>query len=141
MCKPFPLLRLLALLVTCGAVIPCAHAGDMTAECPSVVKDDSLKPGTPLAGWQTVPTQQHLAGAGMMGGAPEMQAYLMPDKEDRPQGKQMFVFDKGDGQRWFWCLYGGMRLAKRLDDKATRCTITTKTKQPEKRLSAAVVCK
>jgi hypothetical protein len=116
-----------------------AFAGDMTAECPGMVKEDVLKPGTPVAGWQTVPSQQHLVGAGMMGGAPETETYLVPDQQ--ANGKQTFEFAKGDGERWLWCLYGGMRLVHRLDDKAVSCTITTKTKKPENNLSASVQCK
>jgi hypothetical protein len=75
----------------------------------------------------------------MMGGAPETETYLMPDK--RAKGRQTFEFDKGDDERWLWCMYGSMRLVHRLDDKATSCTITTKTKKPENNLSASVVCK
>jgi hypothetical protein len=116
-----------------------AIAGEMTAECPGVIKENVLKPGKVVVGWQTVPMQQHLKGAGMMGGAPETETYLMPEKDEK--GKQTFEFSKGDGERWLWCMYGGMRLAKRLDDKATTCTITTKTRKPENNLSASVACK
>lgn len=139
--KPFPMLLLMIHVALCAGIAPRAYAGDMAAECPGIVKEEALKPGTTVAGWQTVPMQQHLKGAGMMGGAPETETYLMPDKDDRAKGKQVFEFAKGDGQRWMWCMYGGMRLAKRLDDKATSCTITTKTKKPENTLSAAVACK
>lgn len=75
----------------------------------------------------------------MMDGAPETESYRMPDKEAK--GEQTFEFAKGDGERWLWCMYGGMRLARRLDDRATTCTITTKTRKPEDNLSAVVVCK
>ena len=134
-------MRLLSLLTFSGAfwAASTAFAGDMTAECPGILKDDVLRPGTPVVGWVTAPEQQHLKGAGMMSGAPETETYLMPDKEAK--GIQRFEFTKGDGQRWVWCGYGGMRLAKRLDDKATSCTITTKTTKPEMNLTAKVVCK
>jgi hypothetical protein len=94
----------------------------MTAECPGILTEAVLKPGRAVVGWVTMPSQQHLIGAGMMSGPPETEAYRMPAKESR--GKQTFEFAKGDGQRWLWCLYGGMRLAHRLDDKAITCTIT-----------------
>ena len=61
-----------------------------------------------------------------MGGAPETEIDLMPDKEAK--GNQTFDFTKGDGERWLCCMYGGMRLVKRLDDRAMTCTVTTKTK-------------
>lgn len=127
-----------ALLAFAGACVA-AVAGDMTAACPGVLTEDVLKPGRQVAGWVTVPSQQHLAGAGMMEGPPEAEGYRIPDKEAK--GTQTFVFAKEDGQRWLWCIYGGMRLAKRLDDRATTCTVTTKTKKPENNLSAAVECK
>jgi hypothetical protein len=111
----------------------------MTASCPVVLTEDMLKPGRQVAGWVTMPSQQHLAGAGMLEGPPEREGYRIPDKQAK--GTQMFVFAKDDGQRWLWCGYGGMQLAKRLDDKATSCTITTKTKKPENSLSAVVVCR
>ena len=75
----------------------------------------------------------------MMDGAPETESYRMPDKESK--GKQTFEFAKGEGQRWLWCLYGGMRLAKRLDDNAVTCTVATKTKKPENTVMSAVTCK
>ena len=116
-----------------------AAAGGMTASCPGLLTEDVLRPGRVVAGWVTVLSQQHLRGAGMLEGPPEAEGYRKPDKEAKDT--QTFVFAKEDGQRWMWCMYGGMRLAKRLDDRATSCTITTKTKKPENNLSAVAVCR
>jgi hypothetical protein len=116
-----------------------AVAGDMSAECPGILKEEVLKPGRPVAGWVTVPSQQHLIGAGMLAGAPETETYLVPDKTTK--NSQTFEFAKDDGQRWLWCGYGGLRLARRLDDRATSCTITTGRKQPENNSQATVQCK
>ncbi len=134
-------MRLFALITFAGAFSggATAFAGDMFATCPGIIKADVLRPGTPVVGWQTVPSQQHLMGAGMMAGAPETETYLVPDNETKTT--QTFRFAMGDGERWLWCMYGGMRLARRLDDKATICTITTKTKKPENNRSASVQCK
>lgn len=132
-----PATLLAAVGVFCGAST--AFAGDMTAKCPGILKEDVLKPGRVVVGWVTLTNQQHLIGAGMMSGAPETDGYLIPDKEAK--GRQTFEFSKGDGQRWLWCLYGGMRLVHQMDDKATTCTITTKTKKPELFVSAVVQCK
>lgn len=52
----------------------------------------------------------------------------------------MFEFAKGD-ERWAWCDYGAVELFRKLDDSATMCTITTKTKKPEFFISALVQCK
>ena len=75
----------------------------------------------------------------MMAGPPEAQTYLVPNKTS--QNSQTFEFDKGDGQRWLWCGYSGARLARRLDDRVSSCTITLKRKMPESFLSASVACK
>lgn len=115
-----------------------AFAGDMAAECPSILSEEVLKPGRPVPGWVTVPSQQHLLAAGMMAGAPETETYLVPDRNTK--NEQTFEFTKAEGQRWLWCGYGGVRLARRLNDKATSCTITFKTKKPELFVSASVVC-
>ena len=121
-----------ASLAIAGAfcVAAMAVAGGMTASCPEVLTEDVLKPGRVVTGWVTMPSQQHLRGAGMLEGPPEAEGYRIPDREAK--AAQTFVFAKEDGQRWMWCMYGGMRLAKRLDDRATTGTITTKTKKPEK---------
>jgi hypothetical protein len=110
----------------------------MSAECPGILSEDVLKPGRVVPGWVTVPNQQHLNAAGMMAGAPETESYLVPDKTAK--GRQTWEFAKG-GERWVWCGYSGVRLMRRMDDKATSCTITTKTNKPENSLSASVVCK
>ena len=116
-----------------------APAADMHAVCPEILPEDSIKPGRPVSGWVTVPAQMHLEGAGMMAGAPETETYLVPSKNTKDQ--QIFEFQPGDGQRWFWCGYGGARLARRLDDRASVCTISLKRRQPELFLAASVFCK
>ncbi len=91
-----------------------------------------------MQGWMTVPNQQHLNAAGMMAGAPATESYLVPDRTAK--GRQTWEFAKG-GERWFWCGYSGVRLMRRMDDKAAICTITMATKKPENALSASVECK
>lgn len=118
--------------------VPHAHAGDMSATCPSRLGSSATKPGAPVADWITTPQQMHLEAAGMSFGPPESEKYNIPVENTKT--RQVFVFDKGDGQRWFWCGYGGAQLSRRLDDRATRCTITYKTKRPENNLSATVLC-
>jgi hypothetical protein len=115
-----------------------AVAADMSAQCPGILSEDVLRPGRVVPGWVTVPNLQHLNAAGMMAGAPETESYLVPDKTAK--GTQTWEFAKG-GERWFWCGYSGVRLVRRLDDKAASCTITTKTKMPENSLAASVQCK
>jgi hypothetical protein len=115
-------------------------AADMRAECPGIIPANAIRPDKPVAGWITVvPRQMHLKGAGMMAGAPDTKTYLVPDKTTKET--QTFAFAKGDGERWLWCDYGAVELFRKLDDSATGCTITTKTKKPELFISALVQCK
>jgi hypothetical protein len=104
-----------------------AFAADMKAECPVGLPSKTIKPGEPVPGWVTTTEQMHLDAAGMLTGAPETELYIMPAEgtKERP----VFKFDKGDGQRWLWCGYGGVQLSRRLDDKATRCVLTFKTQR------------
>jgi hypothetical protein len=129
------LLPLVAVLWAAGAL-----AADMTAECPGIIPATAIKPDKAVTGWETVvPGQMHLRGAGMMAGKPETKMYLVPDKDAK--GVQTFGFVKGDGERWMWCDYGVVELARKLDDGATSCVITTKIKKPELFVSATVACK
>ena len=77
----------------------------------------------------------------MLAGAPETKTYLVPQKDTKTA--QTYAFSTGDGERWFWCSYsgaGGVQLARKLDDKATTCTITSK-KKADNTLSASVACR
>lgn len=71
----------------------------------------------------------HLQAAGMMAGPPDTQTYLVPDKSTKQE--QTFNFDRGDGQRWLWCAYGGVTLSRKLDDRATSCILTFRERKPE----------
>lgn len=116
-----------------------AWAGEMTAQCPTRIPSASIKPDEPVKGFITTTQQMHLLSAGMMMGGPETHDYVQPDTAT--DQRQVFKFDRGDGQRWLYCFYGGVELTKRLDDRATLCTLTTRTMKPENNLSASVVCK
>lgn len=116
-----------------------AFAGDMAAQCPARIPASSIKPDKPVAGWvTTVPGQMHLKGAGMLGGAPETKTYLVPDSATKTT--QSFEFAKGE-ERWLFCDYGAVELARKVGDGGTKCVITTETKWPENNLSASVRCK
>jgi hypothetical protein len=65
--------------------------------------------------------------------------YLVPNEQRR--GAQIFDFQQGDRQRWLWCSYnGGVQISRRLDDSATKCTITEK-REGKELIAAAVQCK
>lgn len=120
----------------------CATAAEMTASCPSRIPGNVVKPNQALNGWTTTVAEQlHLSAAGMLAGPPDTKAYLVPQK--RTEHTHMYTFEVGSGERWFWCSYGsagGVELARRLDDRATRCTITSRTRKLDSTMSAAVVC-
>ena len=116
-----------------------AFAGDMTAECPARIPETDIKPDKPIAGWvTTVPGQMHLKAAGMLGGAPHTKTYLVPDSDT--QTTRTFGYAKGE-ERWLFCDYGAVELARKVGEGGTKCVITTKTKKPENKLSAVVECK
>ena len=78
----------------------------------------------------------------MMSGEPATRTYLVPQKSR--EDSQTYHFDRGDGERWLWCSYGGaggVQLARKLDPSVTSCTVSIKNKKPENTLSAAVTCK
>lgn len=144
--RPFPnSLTLMHVAVVGVAFWSSEHAlaADMNASCPLRLPGTVVKADKPVEGWvTTVAEQLHLTGAGMLTGAPETKTYLVPQKDTKTA--QTYSFSKGDGERWLWCSYGGaggVELARKLDDKAATCTITSKTTKPNNILSASVVCK
>ena len=93
-------LKTLSLCALCVGPYAGAFAADMTAECPPRIPPTSIKPGEPVAGWVTTPEQMHLRAAGMMMGAPETSMYV--DPIETTKARQVFQFDKGDGERGLW---------------------------------------
>lgn len=117
-----------------------AIAGEMKAECPVGLPSKAVSPGEPVAGWVTTPQQMHLDSAGMMSGAPETLDYVPPEGT---RDRAIYKFDKGQGQRWLWCYYGGVQLSRRLDDGITQCIITFKKQRRDgiPTLTAVAECK
>lgn len=129
------------LLVLLASAQP-AHAGDMTATCPSSIPESSFATVNPPAGWiGSTPNRLHLSAVGMMAGPPDQILYLVPNRSTRDQ--QVFEFEPGYRQRWLWCSYGPAQLSRRLDDAATVCTVsTTWLKQGgAPTMSASVACR
>lgn len=118
-------------------------AAEMNASCPMRIPGSVVKPDKPVEGWTTTVAEQlHLTAAGILAGAPQTKTYLVPQKDTKTV--QTYSFSEGDGERWLWCSYGGaggVELARKLDEKATSCTIISKMKKPERTLSASVQCK
>ena len=116
-----------------------ASAGEMSAACPASIPAETFAPGRPPSGWTAfVSSKLHLTGAGMRAGPPAEMEYLVPNEQGREF--QAYDFQKGDRQRWLWCSYnGGMQISRRLDDGATKCTIT-ETRRKKDLTSAAVKC-
>ena len=129
-----------ALSIACLTAVSGAFAGEMKAECPIGIPPTSIKVGEPVQGWVTTPKQMHLRGAGMMMAGPETAMYVDPIAGTKE--KQVFEFEKDEGQRWLWCGYGGVQLTRRLDDRARRCILVTKTQRRDgaPTLTAMVEC-
>ncbi len=115
-------------------------AADLSAECPASIPAESFAPGRPPPGWTgVIRGPLHLNGAGMMAGPPAEYQYLVPTKEGPTQ--QVYEFQGGDRKRWLWCAYdGAAQLSRRLDNKATLCTITEK-RRGKQLVGAAVRCR
>lgn len=137
-----PPLSVHAIIVIVLAVLtPRAFGSELAATCPASIPSSSFVPGKTPEGWTGfVPHPLHLTGAGMMAGPPEAMEYLVPGKQGR--NSQVFDFQQGDRQRWLWCAYsGGVQISRRLDDQATKCTVTTTRKKADASLAATVQCK
>ena len=128
-----------AIAVLAAAGIARASAADLVASCHTSLPAASFAPAKIPEGWAGVMRGPlHLDGAGMMAGPPSEMEYLVPDRQGRDN--QVFDFQAGDRQRWLWCGYsGGAQLSRRMDDQATKCTLTTRGKRGES-MSAAVKC-
>jgi hypothetical protein len=58
----------------------------------------------------------------MMRGHPKQIGYLRPEVR---KGVSRYTFDAGE-EKWLYCSYGAaVQLAKRMDDKATRCEVSS----------------
>ncbi len=113
--------------------------------CPLLLPEGAIMVARPPAGWIPGPKSLvRLTGAGVMSGPPERMGYLVPSGDKKIKGGHMttFVFDPGE-EKWLWCEYGtaATHIAKRMDDAATRCELTSKEERRGVYSEVKVVCK
>ncbi|MES2165354.1 MAG: STY0301 family protein [Pseudomonadota bacterium] len=121
--------------------------------CPELLQPESMQPQRPPAGWDIyMPHALSLTEGGMLHGAPNESAYLVPDNyTSRKVGKQTiqtqsWTFDVPHGYTtWAYCGYGGaggpLQLFKRIADDATQCILTTKSIDQRTKQMAEFICK
>ena len=71
----------------------------------------------------------HLTSAGMLSGAPEQEAYLVPvTSSHRNSGAADAWILAAGSEKWLWCGYGSetVKLFRRMDDAATRCDLVSR---------------
>lgn len=112
--------------------------------CPLTLSEGSIKVERAPAGWHGFSRLARLQSAGMMYGHPSQFGYLIPSDSKKLKGGTVdtWEFRAGD-EKWLWCGYGSevIQLAKRMDDSATRCSITGKEERPGVYSEIMAVCK
>lgn len=114
--------------------------------CPLMLGDGDVQVARAPAGWTPVPSQgARLSSGGLIRGRPEEWGYLRPDqtKTTRDGGWSTNGFSPGE-ERWLWCGYGGqgvLKIAKRLPDGATVCTVTHKSTKRDGITEISATCR
>jgi hypothetical protein len=131
--------------IVLAALVPLLAAAQ-TSSCPAELPKGSIDVArTAPAGWvASAPSLVRLDGGGMLSGPPDQMAYLVPasSRKLKGGGASTWNFEPGE-QKWLYCYYGGItvQLSKRMDDKATRCELTTKTDETKAITGITAVCK
>lgn len=113
------------------ASLPLAAVAAQKTSCPLVLQKETVTVHAP-AGWQGYSSSiMRLTGYGMMAGPPESMTYLVPADSKKQNGinKTAWSFE-GGGEKWLYCTYDGssaIQISRRLDDKTTRCEVSSKT--------------
>ena len=124
-----------SLLIQAGAVHAAPKPVPFIVECPATLPAGAVPMQTVLSRW-TVAAVRPWAfdGSGMLHGAPDEEAYLVPDatgSAKRVAGSpavRRWTFELPHGyEKWVYCAYGPVQLAQRTPVDATECTATEKT--------------
>ncbi|MYN47288.1 hypothetical protein GTP23_19785 [Pseudoduganella sp. FT93W] len=120
-----------------------ALAIEQPISCPKRLEPDAIQSQHPPAGWELHMLRPvYLTEGGMLHGAPEELAFLVPDGNTRRRiGKQTtetqhWSFDLPHGHTlWMYCGYGGsgatLKLFKQVPESASECTLSSiSTKSP-----------
>lgn len=124
------------------------HAEEYRVECPVSIETDALKVVKTPSGWTAaVQGPFWLHSAGPMDGPPSDMAVLKEDVYTKRVGKKKVTkwdlsgtFSAG---KWMACNYGYANdfiLSKKLDEKTSACTVTSK-EQPSGKVAIEIRCK
>ena len=105
-----------------------AYAAGAELTCPLLLSAEAVKINPPPGWTGTTTSLIRLTGGGVMRGPPDGGGHLVPDSNRTVKWKSVTDYTFGPGEeKWLVCVYGhpSLQLAKRLDDAATRCEITT----------------
>lgn len=130
-------------LLCCLLLAP-TFAAAQQVSCPLTLPENSIKVEQAPDGWLATSNLARLSSAGMLSGHPSRIGYLVPNSTKKAKGSAVdtWAFQPGE-EKWLWCGYGSevIQLAKRMDDKATHCTITGKEDRHGWIVEITVVCK
>jgi len=119
-------------------------ASAQQARCPPTLPEGSIQVVRPPAGWLSFsPSLTRLTNAGVMSGHPREMQYLVPRSGKSNKGSSVDIWEFNAGEeKWLWCEYGSatVQLAKRLDDMATRCMMSTIEEHRGVLFDVTVVC-
>jgi hypothetical protein len=133
-------MKVLALLLALPAV-----AVAQTASCPLTMPQGSVGVVHAPPGWYGFsPSLARLDGGGMMSGPPKQMGYLVPasTRKTKSGGVASWQFEAGE-EKWLYCSYGtdAIQVAKRMDDKATECTVTSREERKGAIVELTAACK
>ena len=110
----------------CNPVSVCAAAVPSRIECPGTLPSDTVTMRERPDGWtQAAPAGHPLDERGVLTGAPDEQAYLMPDRPGSKRNSEKWSFYTPHGyQHWVYCKYGAVLLARRIPANVKECVAT-----------------
>jgi hypothetical protein len=115
------------------------------ASCPPTMPQGSVDVVRAPPGWHGFsPSLARLDGGGMMSGPPSQMGYMVPasTRKTKGGGASNWQFAVGE-EKWLYCSYGtdAIQVAKRMDDKATECTVISREERKGVIMELTAVCK
>ena len=151
--RDFPFGLLLAWVAAMGWLLtrPLIAHGAPTAPfrvvCPMLLPADMVPMRSTADGWTATSGVWPVDDSGMLHGAPNEGAYLLPDwkKTQKNSGhtidnRRWSLYVPHGHEKWIYCGYGPVQLARRVPVDATECTVTVDFKGKQ-RGPTVFVCK
>lgn len=109
-------------------------------ECPRLSPEKALPLTVSADGWTvSTPASHRNDGAGMVHGAPDEQAYLVPTSNHAiKRGKTAIIVTRWafslphSYETWLYCAYGPVEMARRIPVNATECVATDERRGSER---------